>query len=292
MSEEHRVSTEKALLLAAESIAERRYADAESIYRQVLSRNPGSIVLHENLIFALCRQKRLDDAIAHYRTISDFKDSIDDAAFEALYLKALVATHACPTPFRRRTRFHRLTVLLGECLNLQGAIAECGCFRGLSSYLLCGTLLAHEPAFTGQNYHIFDSFQGLSMPTLEDEASENDPHAKDLRGMCRPGSFAASLAEVRANLSIFPDITYHPGWIPLSFREAPDVHYRFVHLDVDLYDPTYESLEYFLPRMVKDGLIVSDDYGWPGARSAIGEFCADHALRFEVTPQQQAVIRF
>ena len=52
-----------------------------------------------------------------------------------------------------------------------------------------------------------------------------------------------------------------------------ETRYRFVHIDVDIYEPTYACLEYFHPRMVEGGLIVIDDYGfpsWPGPVGGLG----------------------
>jgi predicted O-methyltransferase YrrM len=96
---------------------------------------------------------------------------------------------------------------------------------------------------------------------------------------------------VRRGLAAFPAVEFHPGWIPQSFAGLREMTYRFVHLDLDLHDPTLAALEYFYPRMVKGGILVCDDYSWPGARKAIEDFCARHRVAFEATPHGQAVLR-
>ena len=40
-------------------------------------------------------------------------------------------------------------------------------------------------------------------------------------------------------------VKIYKGWIPDRFEEVKDKNFSFVHLDVDLYEPTYESLNYF-----------------------------------------------
>jgi O-methyltransferase len=48
-----------------------------------------------------------------------------------------------------------------------------------------------------------------------------------------------------------------------------------VHIDVDLYQPTLDSLEFFWPRLADGGFVVVDDYGssqFPGATTATNEF--------------------
>jgi hypothetical protein len=54
-----------------------------------------------------------------------------------------------------------------------------------------------------------------------------------------------------------------------------DRRFKLVHIDVDLYQPTRDSVEFFYPRMVPGGVILCDDYGstrCPGARRAMDEF--------------------
>lgn len=211
--------------------------------------------------------------------------------FDRAYRRALVATGTPPYPLRRRSRFQELVRLLGEVLELEGDIAECGCFRGLSSHLMLAELKRADPAYAGRGYHVFDSFEGLSEPGAADAVSGNDAVAERVRQMCRRGWFAAPLEVVRQGLAGFPGVHFHPGWIPASFAGVPEQRYRFVHLDLDLHDPTRDALEYFFPRLVPGAIVVCDDYGWPGERKAIDEFCARQGLALETTAHRQAVLR-
>ena len=214
-----------------------------------------------------------------------------DPEFDELYLCGLLATRTSPLPLRRRDRFLLLVRQFEKTLALDGLIAECGCFRGLSSYLLCSRLKRHDAVFDGTGYRIFDSFHGLSEPQGEDAlASEPDPSApypEDIRA----GRFCASLEEVRQGLAPFPGVGYFPGWIPAAFPQDGDDLYRFVHVDVDLYQPTRDSLEYFWPRLASGGIIVCDDYNWPGGRRAVEAFCRERDLEVEITASRQAVVQ-
>jgi hypothetical protein len=149
-------------------------------------------------------------------------------------------------------------------------------------------LRRHSPAYDGSGYRVFDSFQGLSEPRSEDNLAGADasaPHPHDVQA----GRFMASLEDVKQGLSAFPGIAYFPGWIPQSFP-PDDARYRFVHVDVDLYQPTRDSLEYFWPRLVPGARMVCDDYNWPGGKRAVDEFCAARGTRARVTASNQAVI--
>jgi hypothetical protein len=89
------------------------------------------------------------------------------------------------------------------------------------------------------------------------------------------------LEVVKATLSDFPSIAYHQGWIPQSFAAVEECEYKFVHLDLDLYEPIKGGLEYFYPRMVRGGAIVVDEYAiprWPGAKKAVDEYCTENDL--------------
>jgi hypothetical protein len=135
----------------------------------------------------------------------------------------------------------------------------------MSSFLLCHYIKKTDTNFTGKGFHIFDSFEGLSAPIDKDE---------DIGEY--QGRFAMTVDHVSATLAEFPDVTFHKGWIPDCFPVDEDTRYRFVHIDVDLYQPIFDSLEYFWPRMAKGGIIALDDYGsmaYPGAKKAVDEFC-------------------
>ena len=67
----------------------------------------------------------------------------------------------------------------------------------------------------------------------------------------------------------------YKGWIPDRFKEVENRKFQFVHIDVDLYQPTLDALEFFYPRLVSGGVIVCDDYNltmFPGAKQAWDEF--------------------
>jgi hypothetical protein len=211
--------------------------------------------------------------------------------FDGVYRQALAATGTPPFPLRRRSRFHQLYRLLDEILPLQGELAECGCFRGLSSNLILSRLRRADPGYKGAGYHVFDSFEGLSEPLPVDLGVGAEPARPHLHRHAQRGWFAASLELVRRGLAEFPEVAYHPGWIPDSFAGLPERRYRFVHLDVDLHDPTLGALEYFYPRLVPGALVVCDDYNWPGERKAVEDFCARHGVAVETTLHGQAVLR-
>lgn len=54
-----------------------------------------------------------------------------------------------------------------------------------------------------------------------------------------------------------------------------DQRFSPVHLDVDLYQPTHDALEFFYPRVNQGGIFLIHDYLWAeGVRKAVQEFFA------------------
>lgn len=80
------------------------------------------------------------------------------------------------------------------------------------------------------------------------------------------------------------------GEIPYTFNGRDDTDIAFVHLDMDIYEPTRAALAYFYPRMREGGIIVLDDYGFwttPGIKKAVDEF---HFAKKIYLPTGQMVI--
>jgi len=153
-----------------------------------------------------------------------------------------------------------------------GDTAECGVFQGAGSYLIAsaGAQHGHE-----RTHHVFDSFEGLSTPTGIDGA------------FWRKGSLACGLDVVRANLQMFKHVSLHKGWIPDTFGDVSRSTFAFVHIDVDLYQPTRDSIAFFYERMNAGGIILCDDYGFttcPGATKAVDEFLADKSEKMIALP--------
>ena len=217
-----------------------------------------------------------------------------DPALKDVYVTACVATGSTPFPLNRLSRHQNLIKIFLEVpRDVRGDIAECGCARGLSSLELCLAAKTVDPNWTGEGFHIFDSFKGLSEPTEQDRRFDaSGPDEAFLAANMAAGRYAFPLDLVARNLHRdFPHVQLHPGWIPEIFLEEPDRTYRFVHIDVDLYQPTMDSLRYFFPRMAAGGVIITDDYNWPGAKAAFDEFCGEQGLELIATETSQAFLR-
>lgn len=173
-------------------------------------------------------------------------------------------------------RKYTLDQLMQLVTDVDGQTVECGVWMGASSYLMCRRI-----AGCGKRHHIFDSFEGLSQPGQEDGSHWTG------------GDMACGEEKVRSVLKEFDFVDYHKGWIPERFVDVAHERFCFVHIDVDLYQPTYDAIAFFYQRTVPGGVIVCDDYGFitcPGAKRAMDELLADKQEPIILLPTGQGVV--
>lgn len=181
-------------------------------------------------------------------------------SFMSIYNTALkITTTALPLSvhLRRTRRSYFMACNLRAAMAVDGAVCECGVYRGGSALMMSQILKAHDPSFTGNRLTLVDSFEGLSSPTEEDYPTSST-HKADL---LKPGSFKCPLEAIKNIFkTTYPDTSFVKGWIPESLNKLPEQKYAFVNLDLDLYKPIKGALEYFIDRMSPGGVIINDDY--------------------------------
>ena len=140
--------------------------------------------------------------------------------------------------------------------NLSGDVAEVGVYKGGTSKLLCEVK-------GKKNLYLFDTFEGLPK-TKEHDLFVQSGWLHD-----------TSVDSVKKYLEKYENVHFFKGVFPETAYSVSDKKFCFVHLDTNLYQSTLDSLEFFWPRMVKGGRIVSHDYNttsMPGIKKAFREF--------------------
>jgi hypothetical protein len=233
-------------------------------------------------LFAQTRPKNHDKkTVAVADNNFDFFDPqhhFGDGFFFSLFEKGI--EHDKTPVGDRNRRFWQMIQFFKSVRHLDGEIAEAGVLYGLSSFLLCSYEKEINHGFTGETMHLFDSFQGLSMPDDQDKRNdeiENKIIKNVIAGQAKySGSF---LSTTKETLRDFPNVHYYKGWIPDVFSGLGNRKFKFVHLDLDLYAPILASLKFFYPQVVPGGCIVVDDYehrDWPGVKLAVDEFAKEN----------------
>lgn len=196
---------------------------------------------------------------------------LEDSFFRSTYLKFDSRN------MRSYDRKYLVWQFLDHIINIDGDTAECGAYKGATSWFICDKIKN-----TNKTHHIFDSFEGVSEPDKNDGS------------FWKKGNLSATEEELRKNLVMYLDnIKIYKGWIPETFANVESQVFSFVHIDVDLYQPTEDSLKFFYPMLSKGGIIICDDYGFstcPGAKKAIDDFFIDKPENIINLPTGQCLI--
>lgn len=133
--------------------------------------------------------------------------------------------------------------------------AECGVYAGMSMLFTADKC--------NQRFIGIDSFEGVSAKT-EFDTDYFDTVKLDL-----------DMKYSLITLGGIDNTEIYKGWIPEVFNKIDNLQYSYVHIDVDMYEPTRDSISYFWDKICVGGVLICDDYGsykTIGARKAMNDF--------------------
>jgi hypothetical protein len=165
-----------------------------------------------------------------------------------------------------------------------GDIAEFGT-HGRTASVICKKLAAFR---SKRPVHLFDSFQGF--PRVTTSADVDSPHVRSgawpeggSKGPLSPGQ----LRELLEQYLPPGQIRIYAGWFKDTLPDIPEkTAFAMVHIDCDLYEPTYEVLAFlFQHKIISEGCIIFfDDWNCNRALPYYGERKAwnDIVARFNI----------
>ena len=147
------------------------------------------------------------------------------------------------------------------CKGEEGDILEVGCGPGGSGFVIAASAILE-----GHNNRIIlcDTFKGLVKSN-----PEIDTHHRNMDLSCITRNEVVEFLNAHGLRGV--DVIQ--GTYPDDFQ-LEGMKYRFVHIDVDIYQSGKDAFEAVWPRMVKGGVVVFDDYLYettPGITKLIGE---------------------
>ncbi len=138
---------------------------------------------------------------------------------------------------------------------IQGALAELGVWRGITSAFL-------HSQVPGRRLYLFDTFSGFP------NQQEIDDRFRD-----------TSVDLVRKRLGDCSNVNFKIGIFPETALGLESEFFAFVLLDADKYEPTLAGLNFFYPRVSRGGYVFLHDYNSPeserGVSRAATEFLRD-----------------
>lgn len=145
-------------------------------------------------------------------------------------------------------------------------VAELGVYRGDFAKLI-------NAEFPKSKLYLFDTFEGFDSRDVETER----------RGKLSAGDQDFTGTSVEGVLAKMPNpenCVIRKGWFPQT-ADGLDEKFVFVSIDADLFDPIYEGLRYFYPRLEKGGYIFVHDYNnweYRGSMKAVRRFCRENEI--------------
>ncbi len=166
---------------------------------------------------------------------------------------------------------------------VDGDIAEFGCGSGVSTHAIVNSLQQCEleyktklekSSYLSKNIHLFDSFEGL--PSAQNEIDKVTPDVQNLiwsKGKCFDFD-DGSLKFALQNQLGFDGAKFYVGWYENTLNGIPaGTKFSFLHLDCDLYQSTYEVLQYLIEnKHISEGaLLYFDDWSANKASPKLGQ---------------------
>ncbi len=163
--------------------------------------------------------------------------------------------------------------LFNKIKAIPGEIIECGVFKGssLSQFVKLRALYGHS---SSKKIIAFDTFGKFP----EKCSSDDKKYLKNFTNEAGNQSIEKNkLLKIFKELGVEKNLDLIKGNIlktlPNFIKSNKHIKISLLHVDVDTYEPTKLCLEILYPHVVKNGVIILDDYGaFPGANKAIDEF--------------------
>ncbi len=154
--------------------------------------------------------------------------------------------------------YDRLFVIYQSLVNLRRNFrveedintAEVGVYKGGTSWFIVSVL--ESLGWSRRHHYCFDTFEGHQMEDVNCGIDNRTQPPRSFRD--------TSYEDVASFLASRSDVAVVKGRFADRCDQVQTIKFHFVHLDVDLYEPTVHALKFFSDRMARGGIIILDDY--------------------------------
>jgi O-methyltransferase len=163
--------------------------------------------------------------------------------------------------------------------NIDGCVAELGVYKGRFAQYI-------NIAFPCRKLYLFDTFEGFNEKDIEVEIGKQ--YSSDRNDFSN-----TSINLVLHKMKYPANCIIKKGYFPQTADDV-DEKFVFVSIDADLFEPIYNGLVYFYPRLQKGGYIFVHDYNdttYCGAKAAVKKFSTEFDVSyFPLTDSDGSVI--
>jgi O-methyltransferase len=176
-----------------------------------------------------------------------------------------------------------------EQAQIEGAVVECGVWRGGSMMAVARTLM--NCGRTDRDLYLFDTFEGMTEPGPLDISLKGDSAATLLKQSAKTEEDMlwcyAPMERVVQSLALtkYPASHLHlvPGPVEQTLAVSTPEQIALLRLDTDWYASTKHELDVLFPKLCPGGVLIIDDYGhWQGARRAVDEYMQRHQITMQL----------
>ena len=170
--------------------------------------------------------------------------------------------------------------------NLEGDFVECGVWKG--GNLILFKKMIEKLKIKNKKIYGFDTFEGMSEPTDHDGDADGFMGGFKAEHYMRTQKKDINLDNIHAyapidiieknfsnNTEDKNDLVLVKGKVENTLKILSNIPDKIsiLRLDTDWYESTKIELEVLYPRLVKNGVLIIDDYGeWSGSRKATNEY--------------------
>jgi hypothetical protein len=186
-----------------------------------------------------------------------------------------------------RERLGKLLEVWWQTRTTRGDVIECGAYRGATSLFIA---LLGRLNGVAQRVLMLDTFAGMPAVCGYDLSRRH--------GEFRPAPDQVDLIRSQAKaLGVDDRVEIYQGLFAetLPALVAREPSFALVHIDANIYQGTLDACRFTIPRVVRGGAVVFDDYNGVcdlGARLAIDEYFAGQGIKPVALTACSAWVRF
>lgn len=150
-------------------------------------------------------------------------------------------------------RIHVLCWAASHAAHLEGDFVDCGVNTGF-----CPRAVIHYVDFNrlGKKYYLLDTFSGM-------DERYSTPREMERHKQLGYGTKGNIYEQVKKTFAPF-NVEIIKGAIPDTLTQVGTKKVSYLSIDMNSVRPEVEALKFFWDKMVSGGLIILDDYGYPG----------------------------
>jgi O-methyltransferase len=181
---------------------------------------------------------------------------------------------------KNRWRAHVTQWAAFHASKLPGDFVETGVDRGCFSASVCSYV--DFASLQDKTFFLIDTFGGL----IADLVSEEERAAFK-------NEYADTYQFVKDSFSRYPNVEVVRGVVPDVLETIPFSQIAYLSIDLNCATPERSALEFFWPLLVGGGIVVLDDYGFPGRgaqQETADEFARTVGARVLSVPTGQGIL--